>query len=160
MKACICLMYACKAPGGKWWAWLTCLIRKGQAVWVCFATVFGMTQTHGGRHTAEFVWPASVSVLVCFRFVLNLRSCSDVWFSSVCGVRVCMCVVCICVWFVAVYFLHLSMQPTRPTQYAMRDFYRPFQGLQDRPREGRHTVEFVRLASVSVLVCFLSVLKG
>ena len=26
---------------------------------------------HGGRHTVEFVWPASLSVLVCFRFVLN-----------------------------------------------------------------------------------------
>ena len=87
-------MYSCKAPCGRWWAWPTCLIRKGQAVWVCFAAVFGMTQTHGGRHTIKFVWPASVSVLVCFRFVLNLRSRSDLWFGSVCGVRVCVCVVC------------------------------------------------------------------
>ena len=73
MKADTCLMYSCKAPCGRWWAWPTGLIRKGQAVWPCFAVVFGMTQTHGGRHTVKFVWPASLSVLVCFRFVLNLH---------------------------------------------------------------------------------------
>ena len=73
MKAGTCHMYSCNGPYRLWWAWPTCLIHKGQAVWVCFAAVFGLTQTHGGRVTVEFVWPASVSVLVCFRFVLNLR---------------------------------------------------------------------------------------
>ena len=67
MKANTCLVYSCKAPYGRWWAWPTVLIRKGQVVWVWFAAVLGMTQTHGGRHIVEFVWPASVSVLVYLR---------------------------------------------------------------------------------------------
>ena len=46
-------MYSCKAPCGRWSAWPTCLICKGQALWVCFAAIFGMTQTHGGRHTSS-----------------------------------------------------------------------------------------------------------
>ena len=49
-------MYSCKAPCSRWWVWPTCLICKGQAVWVYFAAIFGMTHTHGARHAVEFVW--------------------------------------------------------------------------------------------------------
>ena len=89
-----------------------------------------------GGGTLSSCLPASVSVLVCFRFVLNLRSRSDLWFSSVCGVCVCLCVVCMHVCLGTVQFLHLSLQPTRPTHYAMRDFYRHVSGSCDIPHGG------------------------
>ena len=89
--------------------------------------------------------------------MLNLRSRSDLWFSSACGVCVCVCV-CVCGVHACIpvveHFLLLSLQPARPNHYAICDFYRPVQGLYDVHHGGRHTVEFVWPASVCVLVCF------
>ena len=66
----------------------------------------------------------------------------------------CLWCACVRVCLGTMQFLHLSLQPTRPTHYAMRDFYRPVQGLCDRPHGGRHTVEL--FAFFGVRACVLS----
>ena len=64
-----------------------------------------------------------------------------------------------CVCLGAVQFLHLSLQPARPTLYAMSAFYRPFRALVTIPTGERHTVELFACFFVSVLVCFRFLLK-
>ena len=115
-----------------------------------YCTRDGINRTHGGAAHCRVVCLLLVSVLVCFRFLLNLRSRSDPWFSRVCGVRVCVRAVCRCVCLGAVHFLHLSLQPARPILYTMSAFYRPFRALVTIPTGERHTC----LLLVSVLVCF------
>ena len=58
-----------------------------------------------------------------------------------------------CVCLGTVQFLHLSLQPTRPTLYAMSDFYRPFRALVTFPHGERHIVEL--FACFRVCACVL-----
>ena len=88
-----------------------------------------MNHTHGDAAHCRVVCLLLVYVLVCLRYLLNLRSHSDLWFSSVCGVHACMRGwACVCVLW-RCNFLHLSVQPARPTLCAKSAFYCPF-GLQ------------------------------
>ena len=51
-----------------------------------------MNQAHGGAAHCQAVCLLLVYVFMCFHFLLNVTSRSDLWFRSVCGV--CLCVVC------------------------------------------------------------------
>ena len=116
-------------------------------------------QIHGERHIVELLacFGSCACVLLCF-FVLNLRSCCGLWFSSVWCVCVCACLCvrcsCVCVCLGTVQFLHLSLQPARPTLYAMSDFNRPFRAVVTSPHAERHTVA-PRGAAHCRVVCLL-----
>ena len=67
-------------------------------------------------------------------------------------VCVCLCVVCMHVCLGTMQFLHLGLQATRPTHYAVSDFYRPFSDSCDIPHKERHAVELFACFGVRACV--------
>ena len=98
--------------------------------------------------------------LCAFVFVLNLRSCSDLWLGSVCGVRVCgLCGVHVCVsWYRAIFAFELAAHPSHPLRY--EQFLSPFSRSCDIPPRGAAHCRIVCLLWCLCLCAFVFVLNG
>ena len=118
-----------------------------------------MNHTHGDAAHCQVVCLFLVYVPVCLRYFINLRSCSDLWVSFVCGVRACVRAVGMRVYLGAVQFF--AFEPAAPPSHPLRRerFLLPFRASVTLPHGDAAHCRVVCLLLVYMLVCLIYLLN-